>query len=201
MVLLVFIAAALAGCTGVETASDTRTLCTSQIVPASPFESADDTISSQTQTSLSTRIIDLTNAQRQRAGLRPYYLACSKLLQLVADAHSTSMARNNTFGHVDRNGAKPLDRVLAMNPFYRGLVAENLGLMTVDYELPGATESHDDLMGLSVEKVAQNFVNNWMLSPNHRANILHPELTQIGVGVAVEANAIYVTQLFARPSR
>ena len=198
---LVCFAAALAGCTGKERAADTGTICAPQIVPASSFESANDTISSQTQTSLSTRIIALTNAQRQQAGLRPYHLACSELLQLVADAHSTSMARNNTFGHVDRNGAKPLDRVLAMNPFYRGLVAENVGLMTVDYELPRTTESYDDLIGLSVEKVAQNFVNNWMLSPSHRANILHPELTQIGVGVAVEANAVYVTQLFARPSR
>ena len=46
---------------------------------------------------------------------------------------------------------------------------------------------------------AATFVDMWMNSPGHRANILHPDHTRIGVGVAVsDDGATYATQQFTR---
>lgn len=43
-------------------------------------------------------------------------------------------------------------------------------------------------------------VNAWMNSPGHRSNILSPNFTQIGVGLAKNKNGIcYWTQMFIKP--
>ncbi|AGF73248.1 CAP domain-containing protein [Corynebacterium halotolerans] len=46
---------------------------------------------------------------------------------------------------------------------------------------------------------AATFVDMWMNSPGHRANILNPDHTRIGVGLAVsDDGATYATQQFSR---
>lgn len=49
--------------------------------------------------------------------------------------------------------------------------------------------------GPSVESIHGAF----MRSPGHRANIMHPDLTEIGVGVEVRDGQVWVTQNFRRP--
>ncbi len=195
------ITAALTGCASAPTTSQANASCAPGTAAASRASVSDLTISRQTKAALASRIIELTNQQRRNAGLRPYRLDCAELLQSVAIGHSDSMARHNTFGHVDRYGRKPLDRVLAAKPTFTGLVAENVALIGFEYRGSFMARRRNALAGIRVEELAQDFVGNWMKSPGHKENILRPDVTQIGVGIAIDANTIYATQLFARPSR
>lgn len=200
-VRLLIIAAALTGCANTPTISQANGSCAPQTAASWGMSASDLTISRQTEAALAYRIIELTNQQRRNAGLRPYRLDCAELLQNVAIGHSASMARHNIFGHVDRYGRKPLDRVLAADPTFTGLVAENVALIGFEYRGSFLARRRNALAGVKVEKLAHDFVGNWMKSPGHKKNILRPDVTQIGVGVAIDDSTIYVTQLFARPSR
>lgn len=48
-------------------------------------------------------------------------------------------------------------------------------------------------MGPSVQSIHNAFMD----SPGHRANILDPDYTEIGIGVAIRDDTIYVTEVFA----
>ena len=47
-----------------------------------------------------------------------------------------------------------------------------------------------------VRQLARMVVDSWMSSPGHRQNLLHPEFTDIGVGVAASSREVRVTQAF-----
>ena len=47
-----------------------------------------------------------------------------------------------------------------------------------------------------VRQLARIVVDNWMSSPGHRSNLLHPGFTDIGVGVAASGREVRVTQAF-----
>ena len=49
----------------------------------------------------------------------------------------------------------------------------------------------------SGDQVAQTIHQNWMDSSGHRANLLNPALTHLGVGVVQGPNGYYFTQNFA----
>jgi uncharacterized protein YkwD len=55
--------------------------------------------------------------------------------------------------------------------------------------------------GDTYEELTDSAVENWMNSPGHRKNILNPQLTRLGVGVALgqQGNVpyVYLTQDFA----
>ena len=47
------------------------------------------------------------------------------------------------------------------------------------------------------QRTPQEVMNSWMNSSGHRANILNPSFTTLGVGIAKDANGtIYWTQMF-----
>lgn len=127
-------------------------------------------------------VLTLTNAARQAAGLAPLQLDTT--LSTVARGHSQNMAIGDFFGHVDPSGNRNSDRVRAANYGYRS-IAENIAA------------------GFST---AEGVVNAWLESPGHRANILNPGLTEIGIGYHFLANDTgsvnhnhYWTQVFAQP--
>ncbi|MCX5893685.1 MAG: CAP domain-containing protein, partial [Deltaproteobacteria bacterium] len=47
------------------------------------------------------------------------------------------------------------------------------------------------------EALARRIMDAWMSSPGHRQNILNPDYTHLGVGVAASGAEISATQLFA----
>ncbi len=97
-------------------------------------------------------------------------------LTAVATAHSTDMRDAGFFGHVSPTTGDTGDRFGAAG-IRSGLMLENVG------RGHGAQEIHDALMG----------------SPGHRANILNPQVTHVGLGVVEEtgsARSFHVTQLF-----
>ncbi len=121
----------------------------------------------------------LANADRSANGLPP--LSPSPLLAQAAQMKAQDMAAKSYFAHVSPDGKTPLDWLNAAGYRYQN-VGENLGLNYASSE--------------SVE-------SGWMNSPEHRANILLPQFTEIGVGYA-EGNyegysATFTVELLATP--
>ena len=122
-------------------------------------------------------------------------------LAQLARAHSTDMAKNNYYSHMNRAGNDPSARARKAgyscnNPRSIG-IAENIhvlyGHSSTLYGQPYEWETQ--------ERMIQRFVADWVGSPGHRRNILDPRYTRTGIGVAFGnyngiRNAIFVTQAF-----
>ena len=108
----------------------------------------------------------LLNAQRARAGARP--LTENPMLQLAAERHSLDMATRKFFEHRNPDGREPAGRILRTG-YPPLLVGENLGWGEVGKSTPAS------------------IVKLWMESPGHKANLLQPGYTEIGIGLAYEA--------------
>ncbi|MCC6748977.1 MAG: hypothetical protein IT371_15060 [Deltaproteobacteria bacterium] len=121
------------------------------------------------------RLLALVNGSRRASGLRP--LAWATHLERVARAHSRDMLDGGFFGHRSPRNGGLAARLRAAQVEYEE-ASENLVLAT------SARRAHDRLMS----------------SPAHRRNILDPELTHVGIGVATEGSRapLLITQCFAR---
>lgn len=118
-------------------------------------------------------VVELTNRERARARLRP--LAVDRLLTAAAQAHSTDMAVRPFYSHTSPEGSQPWDRAAAAGSTRR-TIGENIACG---------------------QRSAAEVVDGWMNSPGHRANILKPAFTHIGVGFAGGGpSGTYWTQLF-----
>ncbi|WP_128378256.1 CAP domain-containing protein [Streptomyces cavernae] len=118
-------------------------------------------------------VVGLTNAERSRAGLPP--LAVDALLTAAAQAHSTDMVVRAFYSHTSPDGSEPWDRAAAAGSTRR-TIGENIACG---------------------QRSPAEVVDGWMNSPGHRANILKPAFTHIGIGFAGGGKAgTYWTQLF-----
>ncbi len=103
-------------------------------------------------------------------------------LREIAAAHNTDMIANGFVGHDSPTTGSPSDRV-RRGGYRSGLILENIGR---GYS---AREIHEGLLA----------------SPGHRANLLNPDVTHVGIAVSTEdeggRNAFVVTQLFLRMNR
>ncbi|WP_043665757.1 CAP domain-containing protein [Streptomyces xylophagus] len=119
------------------------------------------------------KVVELTNAERARAGLPP--LAVDPLLAAAAQAHSTDMVARAFYSHTSPDGSQPWDRAAAAGS-RRRTIGENIACG---------------------QRSAAEVVEGWMNSPGHRANILKPDFTHIGIGFAGGGQmGTYWTQLF-----
>ncbi|MDI3522493.1 MAG: hypothetical protein PWP43_675 [Bacillota bacterium] len=104
------------------------------------------------------RMVELVNQERAKAGLKP--LAVDMRLVETARAKSRDLIEENYFGHISPKLGSPFEQMQRAGISYR-YAGENLaGAPTVD-------RAHAALMK----------------SPGHRANILSPHFTRIGVGI------------------
>ena len=118
-------------------------------------------------------LVRLVNAERTAAGLGP--LALDPELAAVGRAHSEEMFRLGYFAHVSPVTGDPSDRLNAAEVRYL-VSGENLAYA------PSVAVAHRGLMN----------------SPGHRANILNPAFTRIGIGVVrSERRGLMVSQEFA----
>ncbi|CAM5716794.1 CAP domain-containing protein [Streptomyces canus] len=118
-------------------------------------------------------VVGLTNRERARAGLAP--LGVDPLLARAAQAYSTDMAVRAFYSHTSPEGTQPWDRAAAAGSTRRS-IGENIACG---------------------QRSAAEVVEGWMNSPGHRANILKPGFTHIGIGFAGGGPAgTYWTQLF-----
>jgi uncharacterized protein YkwD len=122
------------------------------------------------------QIVELTNAERAKAGCAP--LAVDPRLTAAAQAHSADLAAGSYFSHDSRDGRTPFQRIAAAGYDY-SVAAENIA---------------------AGQRTAQDVTAGWMKSPGHRANILNCSLVHIGVGyTAGGAYGTYWTQDFGTP--
>jgi uncharacterized protein YkwD len=108
------------------------------------------------------RVINLTNAQRTASGLAD--LQTSVELTDSAQRYADHLAVDGNFSHTD--GSVLASRVSATGYRYQFL-GENLALG---------------------QRSAHSVVAAWMASPDHRANMLDPRFTQMGVGIATRSD-------------
>jgi len=120
---------------------------------------------SQDQAGFVGRVLDLTNAEREKAGLAP--LTASPELQDAAQSYSQVLASTGCFEHTCGSVPNFADRDGQAG--YTGWTAlgENIA---AGYPTPEAV------------------VAGWMASPGHRANILSPNFTELGVGLTSADN-------------
>jgi uncharacterized protein YkwD len=124
---------------------------------------------------LEAEILDLVNAERTSRGLAA--LAWHPGAADVARAHSTDMAARDFFDHVNPDGLDPGDRLAAAG-IHPSAWGENIAAGYPD---------------------AASVMDAWMNSPGHRANILNPIYTHLGVGICDAGSmAPYWTQDFLR---
>ncbi|MFI7401202.1 CAP domain-containing protein [Streptomyces sp. NPDC049541] len=118
-------------------------------------------------------VVALTNRERAGAGLPP--LATDPLLTTAAQAHSADMVARAFYSHTSPEGSQPWDRAAAAGARRRS-IGENIACG---------------------QRSPAEVVDGWMNSPGHRANILKPDFTHIGIGFAGGGPAgMYWTQLF-----
>jgi hypothetical protein len=128
------------------------------------------------------QVVELTNAERAKAGLNP--LTLNNQLVQAAQGHSDSMAADDFFSHTGVDGSDVSDRV----------------------QDTGYQYSHAGENIAAGQKTAAEVVQGWMDSPGHRANILNAEFTEIGIGYELLENDTgsvnynhYWTQVFGTP--
>ncbi len=126
-------------------------------------------------------VIALTNTERVREG--DGTLAENPLLMLAAQNKAKDMATKGYFSHTGPGGKSPWNWITEAGYSYQA-AGENLAVRF--------DESSD-------------VVNAWMASPTHRANIVKPVYTEIGVGTAQGVYegipATYVVQYFGTPQK
>jgi uncharacterized protein YkwD len=110
----------------------------------------------------------LLNRERARHGLAP--LRRNPILELASQGHSEDMAARNFFAHETPDGADPGARMAAAG-----------------YPVTAATTGENLAWGEESKSTPVRIVQAWMDSPGHRANILRPKFTEVGVGVAHES--------------
>jgi uncharacterized protein YkwD len=117
-------------------------------------------------------------ANAAETGGRAFTLRWNDRLAAVARAHSLDMLNQGYFGHEDRQGRSVAGRVEAAGIDWQA-VGENIALFT------------------SVAAAEAAFMNEPRFSKNHRANILNPNYTDVGIGIVQAADGrLYITQDF-----
>lgn len=117
------------------------------------------------------RLLNLTNQARIDQGLQPLHWDIS--LAAAAQAHAQKMFDQHSLSH-QLPGEPDLQTRAAQAGAHFREVAENVA------------------MGNGAEGVQKE----WMNSPPHRANILDPKLTNVGIGVVEHAGYWYASVVF-----
>jgi hypothetical protein len=136
-------------------------------------------------------MLELVNAERAKAGAQP--LASNSTLNDAADTQSQWMIDTDTFSHTGAGGTSPTDRMASAGYDFNGswASAENIGWVS----------AHDPA-GLQDE--VQQLHTNLMNSPGHHANLMNPDLREVGIGIAdgdyKSWDGVFVTQDFAKTS-
>lgn len=120
-----------------------------------------------------TEVLNLVNSERSKAGLKP--LKANFDLNKLSTLKSEDMMNNNYFSHNSPTYGSAFDM---MNKF-------NISYNTAGENIAMGQPSPSEVM------------NSWMNSSGHRANILNPNFTDLGVGIAKDSNGrLYWTQMF-----
>ncbi|HEY1366230.1 MAG TPA: CAP domain-containing protein [Gaiellaceae bacterium] len=128
------------------------------------------------QTASERAIVRAINEARAKRGLRPLHL--DSALQRAARAHAREMLAHGSLTHDD----------------FRGRM--------ISFRVAGPVVAEDLAWGIGTRAEPQVMVADWLGSPVHRANLLRPGFTRIGIGAVWGTfrglhDAIVVTADFA----
>jgi uncharacterized protein YkwD len=149
------------------------------VVTSRPLRAAESSAPPAVAAATASTVLELTNLERSRAGLAP--LRENERLTYAAQLQSEQMGAASRMDHVLRESRypNPVDRLAAADYVWQAY-AENVA------------------MG---QRSAAEVVTAWMNSPAHRANILNPRYTELGIGYAVDgAGRPYYAQVFGQPA-
>lgn len=122
------------------------------------------------QTSYEKEVVRLVNEARRNSGLRE--LTYNWELSRVARYKSQDMRDNSYFSHTSPTYGSPFRMIKSFG---------------ISYKTAGENIARGQASPAAV-------VSAWMSSPGHRANILNPSFTEIGVGYVADGR--YWTQMF-----
>lgn len=121
-------------------------------------------------------VIRLVNIQRKNAGLPA--LKANWQLSKTARYKSQDMINKNYFSHISPTYGSPFDMM------------ESFGIR---FSAAGENIAYG-------QNTPEQVMNSWMNSSGHKANILSPAYTEIGVGFAKDKyGRCYWTQMFIKP--
>jgi uncharacterized protein YkwD len=124
---------------------------------SSDFPSSNATVAGREE------ILCLLNVERAKVGLAA--LREEAHLDTAAQYQSDDIAMRHFFAHVDPDGRTPADRIAAAGYPPSPLTGENIA------------------WGTESDGTPVRILDAWMHSPGHRANILRPQYTEIGIGI------------------
>ena len=130
------------------------------------------------------RIVEKTNEFRREHDLGA--VGPDKQLKETAQYFADFMARTGKYGHI-ADGNTPANRAEKHDYDYC-LVSENIA-----YQFRST--------GFAADELAERFVTGWKESPEHRENMLDPDVMEIGVAVAraEDSPTYFGVQMFGRP--
>ncbi|HUG91601.1 MAG TPA: CAP domain-containing protein [Planctomycetaceae bacterium] len=130
------------------------------------------------------QIVERVNRLRQEQGLEP--LSTDRTLAETAAAFAGFMARTDLYGHT-ADGNRPSERA-SEHGYEFCIISENIA-----YQFR--------TRGFETAELARRFVEGWKNSPPHRENLLDPDVTETGVGIAQseQTGVFYAVQMFGRP--
>lgn len=121
-------------------------------------------------------VVRLVNIERAKTGLPA--LVSNWQAARVARYKADDMLKNNYFSHISPTYGSPFDM---------------MGKFGLQFSAAGENIAEG-------QRSPQEVMNAWMNSPGHRANILSPAYTQIGVGAAKASNGGLIwVQEFLKP--
>lgn len=123
-------------------------------------------------TEMERQILEWTNQERTKVDAPP--LKWNERLGLAARLHSDEMAKQKDLSHQVKGEPVFTQRIAERGARFSG-AAENVGFA-------------DD---------AETLQSGWMHSPGHRANLLNPAYTEMGVGIVRAGNRLWATEDFA----
>ncbi|MGL5352948.1 MAG: CAP domain-containing protein [Clostridium sp.] len=138
------------------------------------------TDSDQFMAQVETIIFQKVNEERSKAGMKP--LEYNTTMEKYARIKSQDMGDRGYFDHKDPQGKLITEQMKKDGVSYNAW-GENIAY------IGGTTDAN---------KLANQFMTNWMNSSGHRANILSGNFSSIGVGVYKIGNTVYATQEFYR---
>lgn len=130
-------------------------------------------------------IIALTNRERRAQGRPPLHR--DSTLARIACWHNQDMLAHAYMGHEDTEGQLPNDRMMREHRRLIGSVGENV------FESSAVPKADPE----SADAWARDAFGSWMNSSGHRANILRPQFTHVGVCVTHAGSGARATQMFA----
>lgn len=124
-------------------------------------------------TEMERQIFEWTNQERAKVNAPP--LKWNDRLTIAARLHSDEMAKHKDLSHQVKGEPVFTERLSDRGARFSA-AAENVGF------------------GEDVETLE----SGWMASPPHRANMLNPTYTEMGVGIFRDGNRLWATEDFAR---